>query len=79
MKRLLLFSTNLIPGLLEKHRQMHEKPFHQDKVDVKDMYLDLIKLIMDQEQEKWPKGHEQTKDIHKLQNYQELTNRSFKI
>ena len=54
---------------------MLEEPFRHDRVDVKDMYLELIKMIMDQEQEKWPKGHAQTKDIHKLQNYQELTNR----
>ena len=62
-------------GLLDKHRQMLEEPFRKDKIDVKDMYLELIKMIMDQEAEQWPKGHEQTKDIHKLQNYQELTNR----
>lgn len=42
---------------------------------MKDMYVELIQMIMAREEEVWSRGTEETKELHMLKNYQDLTNR----
>ena len=49
--------------------------YSKSEVTVKEMFLELIKLIIDKENQTWRHGSDETKDVHLLKNYQELTNR----
>ena len=54
---------------------MMEHSFERGNVSLKEMYLELIKLMLDREERVWPEGYPKTRDIHRLQSFQELTNR----
>ena len=63
-------------GILNKHKEHLETMFNQEKVDVKIVYFELIKMLMDQDKkERGIEGFRQTKDVEKIQGFQELTNR----
>ena len=63
-------------GILSKHKEHLETMFNQEKVDVKIVYFELIKMLMDQDKkERGIEGFRQTKDVEKIQGFQELTNR----
>merc|ERR1712045_234750 len=49
--------------------------FKDEKVDVKVVYFELIKMLLDQDRRQRPEGFQQTKDVEKIQGFQELTNR----
>ena len=57
---------------------MMEYNFEHGRVSLREMYLELIKLMLDREERIWPDGYPKTKDIHRLQSFQELTNRLVK-
>ena len=57
--------------ILEKHREYVESVYtDKTKIDVKTMYFELIKMMMDQDQ-----GFNKTRDVDQIQGFQELTNR----
>eukprot|EP00092_Neocalanus_flemingeri_P038985 GFUD01042439.1.p1 GENE.GFUD01042439.1~~GFUD01042439.1.p1 ORF type:complete len:1369 (+),score=525.37 GFUD01042439.1:46-4152(+) len=62
-------------GILERHRQLLAKPFHENEVDMKIMYYELIKILIAYERGVQSSGNDTTKTVGKIEGYQELTNR----
>eukprot|EP00092_Neocalanus_flemingeri_P000845 GFUD01000902.1.p1 GENE.GFUD01000902.1~~GFUD01000902.1.p1 ORF type:complete len:1362 (-),score=529.35 GFUD01000902.1:116-4201(-) len=62
-------------GILERHRQLLAKPFHENEVDMKIMYYELIKILIAYERGVQSSGNDATKTVGKIEGYQELTNR----
>eukprot|EP00092_Neocalanus_flemingeri_P014465 GFUD01015609.1.p1 GENE.GFUD01015609.1~~GFUD01015609.1.p1 ORF type:complete len:1372 (-),score=525.76 GFUD01015609.1:84-4199(-) len=62
-------------GILERHRQLLAKPFHENEVDMKIMYYELIKMLIAYEREGQSSRYDTTKTVGKIEGYQELTNR----
>ena len=62
-------------GILHKHKEHLDVMFKDEKVDVKVVYFELIKMLLDQDRRQRPDGFQQTKDVEKIQGFQELTNR----
>eukprot|EP00092_Neocalanus_flemingeri_P014463 GFUD01015607.1.p1 GENE.GFUD01015607.1~~GFUD01015607.1.p1 ORF type:complete len:1351 (+),score=528.10 GFUD01015607.1:47-4099(+) len=62
-------------GILERHRQLLAKPFHENEVDMKIMYYELIKMLIAYERGVQSSGYDATKTVGKIEGYQELTNR----
>eukprot|EP00092_Neocalanus_flemingeri_P009145 GFUD01009846.1.p1 GENE.GFUD01009846.1~~GFUD01009846.1.p1 ORF type:complete len:1484 (+),score=566.18 GFUD01009846.1:348-4454(+) len=62
-------------GILERHRQLLAKPFHENEVDMKIMYYELIKMLIAYERGVQSSGYDTTKTVGKIEGYQELTNR----
>ena len=63
-------------GVLDKHRNKMLGPFMEHQVDMKIMYYELIKMLMDYD--KRQQSEEEyfvTNTIHKIEGYQQLTNK----
>ena len=44
-------------------------------IDVKTVFSELIKMLMDHDQRMFPEGFQEAQDLHKIQGFQDLTNR----
>ena len=62
-------------GILERHKQLLAKPFHNKEVDMKIMYYELIKMLIAYERGVEPSGYDTNTLVGKIEGYQELTNR----
>ena len=62
-------------GILERHRQLLERPGHRDEADMKIMYYELIRMLIDYERKNHPETYDATKTVGKIEGYQELTNK----
>merc|ERR1712142_250009 len=62
-------------GILEKHKQLLFQPFNENKVDMKIIYYELIKMLIDYERRNNPAAYDATKSVGKIDGYQELTNK----
>merc|ERR1711892_971308 len=62
-------------GVLDRHRQLLSQPFHENQVDMKIMYYELIKMLIDYERLNHPDTYNATKTVGKIEGYQELTNK----
>ncbi len=62
-------------GILARHKNRMEKPFTEKDIDIKVVYSELVKMLLDYEEKRFPDGFNQVKDIHKIQGFQDLTNR----
>merc|ERR1712226_1403757 len=62
-------------GILERHRQMLSQPFQESQVDMKIMYYELIRMLIDYERTNHPETYDATKTVGKIEGYQELTNK----
>ena len=62
-------------GILENHKQHLKSMVSHDRLDVKTMYFELIKMLLDQDKNQSPEGFKQTRDVDRIQGFQELTNR----
>jgi len=62
-------------GILEKHKEMLFQPFTENKVDMKIIYYELIKMLIDYERRNNPTAYDATKLVAKIDGYQELTNK----
>ena len=71
--RLYEFEDNT--GILENHKQHLKSMVSHDRLDVKTMYFELIKMLLDQDKNQSPAGFKETRDIDRIQGFQELTNR----
>ena len=63
-------------GGLNKHRQKLLQPFSERQVDMKIMYYELIKMLMDYDKKQ--QSEEEyfvTNTVHKIEGYQQLTNK----
>lgn len=70
-----LYSFSDETGILERHKQMLLQPYTNKKIDVKIMYFELIKMLLEHDRRHYPEAYEQSKDLHKIQGFQDLTNR----
>ena len=50
------YKLNDDTGILERHRKRLEQAFNEKEIDVKDLYSELIKMILDYESKEWPEG-----------------------
>lgn len=62
-------------GILERHKQLLSEPFKEGKVDMKIMYYELIRMLIDYERKNHPQTYDATKTVGKIEGYQELTNK----
>merc|ERR1712080_227882 len=62
-------------GILERHKQMLAQPFQDSQVDMKIMYYELIRMLIDYERKNHPETYDATKTVGKIEGYQELTNK----
>merc|ERR1712240_954484 len=62
-------------GILERHKQMLAGPFQDSQVDMKIMYYELIRMLIDYERKNHPETYDATKTVGKIEGYQELTNK----
>merc|ERR1711892_199269 len=62
-------------GVLDRHRQLLSQPFNENRVDMKIMYYELIKMLIDYERQNHPHSYDATKTVGKIEGYQELTNK----
>lgn len=62
-------------GILEKHKQILFQPYTENKVDMKIIYYELIKMLIDYERKNNPSAYDATKQVGKIEGYQELTNK----
>merc|ERR1712058_42871 len=62
-------------GILERHKQMLAGPFQDSQVDMKIMYYELIRMLIDYERKNHPSTYDATKTVGKIEGYQELTNK----
>ena len=63
-------------GVLLKHKQKMLQPFSDHQIDMKIMYYELIKMLMDYDKKQ--QSEEEyfvTNTIHKIEGYQQLTNK----
>merc|ERR1712128_407474 len=54
---------------------MLSEPFQENQVDMKIMYYELIKMLIDYERLNHPDTYDATKTVGKIEGYQELTNK----
>lgn len=63
-------------GVLDKHRSKMMGPFMEHQVDMKIMYYELIKMLMDHDKnEQSEEEYNVTRTVHKIEGYQQLTNK----
>ena len=63
-------------GVLDKHRSKMLGPFMEHQVDMKIMYYELIKMLMDHDKnEQSEEEYNVTRTVHKIEGYQQLTNK----
>merc|ERR1711874_205265 len=62
-------------GILERHKQLLSQPFHDGQVDMKIIYYELIRMLIDYERKHHPETYDATKTVGKIEGYQELTNK----
>merc|ERR1712079_277665 len=62
-------------GILERHKQLLSEPFKEGQVDMKIMYYELIRMLIDYERKNHPQTYDATKTVGKIEGYQELTNK----
>ena len=63
-------------GVLDKHRSKMLEPFMEHQVDMKIMYYELIKMLMDHDKkEQSEEEYNVTRTVHKIEGYQQLTNK----
>jgi len=62
-------------GILEQHQKMLSQPFSENQVDMKILYYQLIKMLIDYERKNNPSAYDATKAVGKVEGYQELTNK----
>ena len=63
-------------GVLNKHKHKLLQPFSDRQVDMKIMYYELIKMLMDYDKKQ--QSEEEyfvTNTVHKIEGYQQLTNK----
>ena len=63
-------------GVLNKHKTKLLQPFSERQVDMKIMYYELIKMLMDYDKKQ--QSEEEyfvTNTVHKIEGYQQLTNK----
>merc|ERR1711892_1634438 len=54
---------------------MLSEPFQENQVDMKIMYYELIRMLIDYERKNHPESFDATKSVGKIEGYQELTNK----
>jgi len=63
-------------GVLGKHKDKLLTPFSEHQVDMKIMYYELIKMLMDHDRDQMSEEEfSVTKTVHKIEGYQQLTNK----
>ena len=63
-------------GVLDKHRNKMLGPFMEHQVDMKIMYYELIKMLMDHDKKELSEEEVNvTRTVHKIEGYQQLTNK----
>merc|ERR1712058_26468 len=62
-------------GILERHKQLLSQPFKEGQDDMKIMYYELIRMLIDYERKNHPSTYDATKTVGKIEGYQELTNK----
>ena len=62
-------------GVLVKHKEKLMKSFLDQQVDMKIMYYELIRMLIDYERKNHPETYDATKTVGKIEGYQELTNK----
>ena len=64
-------------GILELHKRMLAQPFMDHEVDLKILYYELIRMLVNYEREQCrdQELYEYTRSITKIEGYQDLTNR----
>merc|ERR1712098_202564 len=62
-------------GILERHKHLLHQPFEESQVDMKIMYYELIRMLIDYERKNRPESYDATKSVGKIEGYQELTNK----
>ena len=63
-------------GVLNKHRSKMIGPFMEHQVDMKIMYYELIKMLMEHDKnEQSEEEYNVTRTVHKIEGYQQLTNK----
>lgn len=68
-----MFADNT--GILERHRQLLAKPLHNNEVDMKIMYCELIKMLIAYERGVNPEKYDTNSSVTKMEGSQELMNR----
>ena len=58
-----------------KHKDKLLTPFSEHQVDMKIMYYELIRMLIDYERKNHPETYDATKTVGKIEGYQELTNK----
>ena len=63
-------------GVLSKHRQKLLQPFSDRQVDMKIIFYELIKMLMDHDKSQLSEEeYYVTNTVHKIEGYQQLTNK----
>ena len=68
----LLYSCPDPTGVLSKHRSLVAKPFAEKQVDLKILYYELIRLLVEEE----GSADKGTAAISRIEGYQQLTNQA---
>jgi hypothetical protein len=59
-------------GILNQHKEHLESTFKQEQVDIKIIYFELIKMLLDQDMHQHPEGFLKTREVGKIQGFQVL-------
>merc|ERR1712079_904297 len=70
-----LYTFDDSTGILERHKQLLSEPFKEGQVDMKIMYYELVRMLIDYERKNHPQTYDATKTVGKIEGYQELTNK----
>ena len=57
-------------GVLDRHREYLETVFKEKQADVKVVYFELIKMLLEQDRQVSPEKSTTTKEINKIQGFQ---------
>ena len=58
-------------GILHRHKETVEAMYsREERLDIKTVYFELIKMMLDEDRHKSPEGHKQTREVDKIQGFQ---------
>ena len=58
-------------GILHRHKEAVEAMYsREERLDIKTVYFELIKMMLDEDRHKSPEGHKQTREVDKIQGFQ---------